>query len=148
MGKRGPLPKSNVVQLKRGMARSDRVRRAPRAVASAPSPPSYLKGEALSEWRRITPELERMGILSHLDRAILTAYCSSWSKYVALGRRLDTEGEVVAGHRGVARKNPAWQIYRDASTLCITLAKELGLSPASRSRLNTPEREADDSDLD
>jgi phage terminase small subunit len=45
---------------------------------------------------------------------------------------------VVPGRRDAECKHPAWQIYRDAATLCAALAKELGTSPNARLRMAPP----------
>jgi phage terminase small subunit len=36
-----------------------------------PRPPAWIRGEALKEWNRIVPELDRMGLISHVDGARL-----------------------------------------------------------------------------
>ena len=41
--------------------------------------PKQLDTEARREWRRVAPELERMGLSTTLDRAALAAYCACWS---------------------------------------------------------------------
>jgi phage terminase small subunit len=42
-------------------------------------PPSFLDEYALTEWERITPGLEAMGVLFALDINILSAYCCAYS---------------------------------------------------------------------
>ncbi|MDP9225839.1 MAG: phage terminase small subunit P27 family, partial [Actinomycetota bacterium] len=52
--------------------------------------PARLSREARAEWKRIAPELERIGLLSNLDRALLTVWCETWAHWVAVSRLLDT----------------------------------------------------------
>lgn len=40
-----------------------------------PSPPKHLSIEAKKEWKRITPFLEELGLISGLDRTALGLYC-------------------------------------------------------------------------
>jgi P27 family predicted phage terminase small subunit len=109
-----------------------------RAVRAIPAMPNTLDVEAKAEWRRVTPELHRLGLLSNLDRTILTLYCEWVSTAKKLGARIRKDGTVINGARGKndKRKHPAWQMYREASAMVATLAKELGLSPNGRARMN------------
>jgi hypothetical protein len=60
----------------------------PQPDPAIPEKPDYLDAEASKEWDRIVPELERLGLLTQLDRAMLVSYCQAWSAVVELpGRR-------------------------------------------------------------
>lgn len=86
-GSRGPLPKPAALKLlegnpgKRALDLSDGVN--PRV--EIPSPPKHLGIEARKEWKRITPLLEDLGLISGLDRAALGLYCQ------AVGRMTELE---------------------------------------------------------
>ncbi len=152
MGKRGPLPsasRSNVRSI-RGNLGHRPAKSAPKAVTTAPRPPAFLDREARAEWARVIKELERLKIVSMLDRAILSAYCSAWSTMVAALKAID--GPLVAGRRGSGEvvKHPALQVYRDSAHLMLLFARELGLTPYSRARMtagNGPDDDFED-DLD
>ncbi len=70
MGERGPLPNPRAVR------RNPR-RSTGRVTVAHPSKPRSLTGEAAAEWSRVVPELERSGILSTVDRALLVRYCTA-----------------------------------------------------------------------
>ncbi len=78
-GTRGPLPKPTALKLlegnpgKRALNLSDGVN--PRV--EIPSAPKHLGQEAKKEWKRITPLLEDLGLISGLDRAALALYCQA-----------------------------------------------------------------------
>ncbi len=86
-GSRGPLPKPAALKLlegnpgKRALNLSDGVN--PRV--EIPSAPKHLGIEARKEWKRITPLLEDLGLISGLDRAALGLYCQ------AVGRMTELE---------------------------------------------------------
>ncbi|MCA8251575.1 P27 family phage terminase small subunit [Burkholderia multivorans] len=42
----------------------------------------HLNREARKEWKRITVELEKLGLISRLDRAALTLCCQAWGRLV------------------------------------------------------------------
>ena len=115
------------------------------AKPGAPSPPTWLDPEARAEWRRIVPDLDRLGVLAKVDRAALTTYCAAWSKFVAAERLLQSEDLVAERRAGNGpAKHPAWQIWREATTTVATLAKELFITP--NSRLRSVKSEGDDGD--
>lgn len=148
MGRRGPKPlPANVHQLRGNAAHKplgqllDDIVRPEVAV---PSCPRHLSDEARSEWRRITPHLEKLGLISHLDRAALVAYCEAWGDYVWAQRRIAAlnEGDAT-GERGRVWDTPSgykqisvpMQIKNRALEQIAKFLAEFGMSPAARSRV-------------
>jgi len=73
----------NVHALRGTRPRSDRDGTSPvKLKPAAPSPPDWLDAEARAEWDRVVPELDAQGLLSGVDRAILTSYSAAWSVLV------------------------------------------------------------------
>jgi P27 family predicted phage terminase small subunit len=151
VGRRGPIPLSDNVRRLRG-TKGRRSSARPTPVRAAPSPPKWLSAEARAEWRRVVPELERLGLLARLDRAVLTEFCSTWAHWVSVSRLLDTSTATAPdpthpdrASRGV-RKHPMWSSYCTLSSLLSSLAKELGLSPNARARMVVPETDSPDPD--
>ena len=127
MGERGPLPKPN--------ARRRNAREVTgRVTVAHPTKPRSLSGEAAAEWNRIVPELERSGILSTIDRALLVRYCTAWADWVELDRLLAQGGKIVRGQKGNLVRSPAWLMRRDAEQTLAELGRQLGLTPIARLR--------------
>lgn len=149
MGARGPLPIPDNVRKIRGDVSHSTPVPSVKALAAIPNQPSYISKEAKAEWKRITPELKRLGVLATIDRAMLTTYCETWALWNVAREVISREGVTVIGQKGETVKHPAWQIYRDAATLMASLAKELGVSPNARLRMKAPDVEhEDEGDLD
>ncbi|MDP3228386.1 MAG: phage terminase small subunit P27 family [Acidovorax sp.] len=85
-GTRGPLPKPAALRLLEGNAGKRPLDLAagvnPRI--EIPSPPKHLGVEAKKEWKRITPLLEDLGLISGLDRAALALYCQAAGRLAEL----------------------------------------------------------------
>ncbi len=85
-GTRGPLPKPAALRLLEGNAGKRPLDLAaginPRI--EIPSPPRHLSNEAKKEWRRITPLLEELGLISGLDRTALALYCQAVGRLAEL----------------------------------------------------------------
>src|SRR5579871_538079 len=117
-------------------------RREPRPRPGLPERPC-LEGEALAEWNRITPILEKMAVLTTADGAALAAYCklhalklkaeSAVEKYGIVFAKVDEAGV------SVLRKNPAVAIVESTSRLIRSFLQEFGLTPASRPKVAASE---------
>ena len=147
MGTRGPIAQPDNVRALRGNPGG---RPAPKRLSTkpgTPSVPAWLDTEAKAEWRRVVPELDRLGVLAKVDRAALATYCAAWSKFVQAEKLLQSDDLVAERRAGNGpAKNPAWQIWREAATTVAALAKELFLTPSARLRSVKPE--ADDEQED
>jgi P27 family predicted phage terminase small subunit len=119
----------------------------PKPEPKAPKPPTDLHGDALREWRRVAPQLERLGLLTGLDRAALSAYCWAWARLLAAQRVLADSGVLVKQRGNRTVKNPAIQVARDAAAECRAWCAEFGMTPSARGRMALPDRPGDD-DLD
>ena len=151
MGQRGPKPLPANVHLlhnnpskKSAAALLDDIVRPEVAI---PSCPAHLTPEGRAEWKRITPHLERLGLISELDRAALAAYCASWSDFVWAEKRIaeitrqakDKTGEKGRVHttpNGYQQTSVPFQIRNRALELMQKYLAEFGLSPAQRSRVS------------
>lgn len=106
-GSRGPLPKPAALKVlegnpgKRSLNLADGIN--PRV--EIPSAPKHLGQEARKEWKRITPLLEELGLISGLDRAALALYCQ------AVGRLSELE---IAFNGKVALAVATGMSYPDA----------------------------------
>ena len=128
MGERGPLP---VPYARR---RNKRHTSGKFVTIARPSMPRTLSAEARAEWRRIVPELERIGILATIDRGVLMRYCESWADWLELQALLRQSGKLLKGARGHFVRNPLWFMKQDAEQTLIELGRQLGLTPVARLR--------------
>lgn len=120
-----------------------------RVPVDLPPCPQHLGTAARSEWRRISPHLVSAGLVTHLDRAALAAYCQAWGEWSMLEAHLkalmdevvDVGGKRRArGINALVDQTPSG--YRQVSALAqvrdraldrmLRAAKEFGLTPASR----------------
>lgn len=124
-----------------------------------PSFPSWIWPEAKKEWKRISTELERYGLISKLDRAALVLYCQAWAKMVwaecqlsramkaAEEARMKAEqaGEDYTGGDGLMIKTANgnftyshhWVVGKHAANEVKRSLDLFGLSPSARSRVTT-----------
>lgn len=105
----------------------------------APTAPEWLEGEALDEWNRVVPDLERLQLLKTLDRAALAAYCLTWARFAEAVQVVRDEGSVLANDKtGRAQRHPALTTIEQASRELRAWSHEFGLTPSAEARLRTP----------
>ena len=136
MARKGPAPKPTNMKLLSGTFRKDRATPGePTPKIEVPSPPSHLDAEARREWKRISVELARLGLVSKIDRAVLALYCQTWSDWTQAREELKGHGRTVKSPNGYEIPSPHLTIANAAGKELRALAAEFGMSPASRTRV-------------
>jgi len=120
-----------------------------------PDCPPHLWTEAKKEWKRITPLLQRYGLVSKIDRAALALYCQTWARWVWAEKMLsraqrdadrrmreaDARGEVYTGGDGLTMPTPGghitysphWVIANKAMEQVHKFLHSFGMKPDARS---------------
>lgn len=153
-GSRGPLPKPAALKLlegnagKRGLDLSQGIN--PRI--EVPSIPKHLSPEARKEWKRITPLLEELGLISGLDRAALALYCQAVGRLTELETAFNgmIDAKVASGvsyadaayqcsyavtPSGYAQQSVITQLIKSQRDQVNRYLMHFGLSPAARGRV-------------
>lgn len=104
------------------------------------TPPYHLKGSGITIWKKIVPELRKLGTIKQIDTVNLEAFCSSYSTYIIAEKEVsengifaynfDDEGNKITDF---SKKNPAYSIMNDSIKTLKSLAVDLGLSFDARS---------------
>lgn len=161
MGRPGPKPlPANVHQLRGNPSKKalGAILDEFRPEVEIPDFPSWIWPEAKKEWKRISVELERYGLVSRLDRSALVLYCQAWAKMVWAERRLSAamklaeearvkaeaagieyqggDGMMVKTANGNFTYSHHWVVGRHAAAQVKSCLDLFGLSPSSRSRVS------------
>ena len=109
----------------------------PRPVVAIPTCPAHLSPTAKTEWKRLAHHLHRLGVLTGLDRSALAAYCQAYGRWVEAERRLKETPVLLKTPAGYVQPSPWLAISNKAVEQMGKFAAQIGLSPASRSRVTT-----------
>lgn len=169
MGSRGPQPlpknvhvlRGNPSKLPLGQLLDDF-----RPEVEIPTAPSWMWPEAKKEWKRISAELKKYGLISKLDRAALVLYVQAWAKLawaemqMARAMKLAEEkraaaeerGEIWNGGDGIMvptvngnlQYSHYWVVSQRAGAEVNRYLSLFGLSPSSRSRVTTSDNRQGD----
>jgi P27 family predicted phage terminase small subunit len=139
MGKRGPIPKSNEQEILEGNPSKRPLRKElPKSRPGSTTYPAWLSSAAKREWKRLTPELARMGLLTKLDRNILAGYCAAFAMWQETQEVLSKQGTVYVSPKGKLEIRPEMEVAKTIGEMMQRFAAELGLTPTSRARMNLP----------
>lgn len=109
--------------------------------AKIPRCPAALNDEARKEWKRITYELNRYGMIAEVDRGMLAMLCSTWARWVEAEQMIAKmaatggQGLFVKTPNGFPVQSPWVAVSNKAIETYKSLCAEFGLSPSARTRI-------------
>ena len=148
MGKRGPVPKPTALRVvegdpshhkKRSPGRIEPTGKADRLVT-----PPWLGRYAKARFQQLAPQLRDLGITLRLDRDILAAYCDALARFKVIKTELDRVGYTYTTDSGMRRVVPEYAILERERAAFVRFGAELGIGPASRTRLTVDEEGEED----
>lgn len=172
MGARGPKPlPANVHLLRSNPSKKslDDLFNEFNPEVEIPDYPSWMWPEAKKEWKRVSAELLKYGLISKLDRAALVLYVQAWAKMVWAEKQMaqamkiaeqkrkeaEDKGEVYVGGDGImvltANGNMIyshhWVVGRRAAEDVNRYLTSFGMSPSARGRVSPSENRQQSLDL-
>ena len=108
----------------------------PRPAIIAPKCPNHLSPYAKREWKRITPLLLTLGLLSQLDMASIASYCQVYDRWRKAELKVRRHGElIVINSMGYLQQNPWLNIANKSLEQMKVFYAEFGLTPSARTKL-------------
>lgn len=99
--------------------------------------PGYLDNDAKKEWRRILKLFaEEEKEITEKDSKALERYCINYSDTLKFSALLKESGYLIYSPNGYPQQHPYCQLKKNAEQEMRNWMKELGLTPASRARMN------------
>ena len=106
------------------------------------------RADAAALWRQLAPTLARSVGLVGEQQVVLEDYCITVARIRQGERAISREGMVIPGAMGGMVKNPWTTILNQYRPHLRSLIGELGLSPASATRITRPESSDEDDPFD
>lgn len=99
--------------------------------------PAHLDDLAKKEWKRILKVMENENIeFNAKDLKVLEGYCTNYSNWLMFEEKAKEAGYLIFSSNGYPQQHPYCQLAKNAQTQYLNFMKELGLTPASRARMN------------
>lgn len=110
----------------------------PRPEPALPDCPAVLSPLARLEWERLSGELAKLNLITHLDRGALATYCGAYALWAEAMEQIQKYGTIVKSPTGYPIQSPYLAIANRQAEIMIRVAAEFGFTPASRSRILAP----------
>lgn len=120
-----------------------------------PAPPMIANNpRAVEIWESVGPVLQTLGVFGTSDIAVVTRYCFTLAMLERAAADLESTGYEMKYETGARQISPALSAYTKLSDQAFKIERELGLTPAARSKVTTwggnrpPARATDDAEPD
>lgn len=145
MGKRGPAPKPTVLRILEGNPSKRPINKnEPKPKPEMPKCPHWLDKEAKREWKRVAPELHRLGLLTVVDRTALAAYCQLYARWRKAEEAIRGKGMSFKTESGYESSIPEIKIAERTLQLIKAFCAEFGMTPSSRGSMQLPGQKEED----
>ena len=142
MAKPGVKPTPTALKLVKGEKKKSRLNPdEPQPELGIPSCPTELSDTVKVEWGRISKELNKLGLITEIDRAALTGYCDAYGRWADASEVLKKTGLIIKSPvQGVPMQNPVLPIINKALAEMKGFLTEFGMTPSSRTRVSVPKQ--------
>jgi len=114
-------------------------------IADDLTPPAGLSEKAKAHWALIAEQLKEAGVLTRIDRDALCGYCESYTQWQEAQAHIAKNGALIKNPKtGFPEQSPLIFIAEKAFKQWLSLAREFGLSPASRARIQAAPKQEDE----
>ena len=129
---RGRKPKPTIVKIREGNPGKRRINgNEPQPSGCQPTCPAHLSPTAKAEWKRLAQSLNKIGLLTQVDRAALAAYCQSYGRWVEAERKLAETPALLKTPAGYVQPSPWFAISSKQLELMAKFMVEIGLIPTA-----------------
>lgn len=118
----------------------------PEPEKKAPRCPSWLEEEAKKEWKRLSKQMEQLGILTQVDMTAFAGYCQAYARWKDAEEFITKHGTIVKTPSGYWQQVPQVSIAQTYLKIMIKFCEQFGLTPSSRSRIVANEGDNKESD--
>lgn len=101
--------------------------------------PDDLSPAASEKWDEIVKILQDCKVMTTADQDTLAAYCTSWCLLQEAYREC-LNNSIIHDDKGVPQMNPIHRMQQQYFKQTLDAAKELGLTPAARTKVKTTEK--------
>ncbi len=144
MAQRGRTPKPTALKVLEGNPGKRQLNsNEPKPKVKAPPCPKWLEDDAKKEWRRLSKQMEQMGILTEVDMAAFAGYCQAYARWKAAEEFITKHGAIVKTPSGYWQQVPQVSIAQQYMKQMGKFCEQFGLTPASRSRIVADTRQGE-----
>ncbi|PJE80680.1 hypothetical protein CI610_00341 [invertebrate metagenome] len=131
-----PYPLPTNLKVLRGTAIPCRMNAREARVTKEPvKMPPGLSVDEKKQWRHVARKLEQAGLLTRLDVQALVMYCKMYTLWTKANANIEKYGTVIKGSKGLPVLSPYFKASMTAADKMMTLLREFGMTPSSRTKV-------------
>ena len=135
---RGPKPTPRNLRIVKGTDRPDRTNdKEPVVEVAIPDPPDYLIDDEIDVFTLTAAKLARMRVMTEADVDALAIYAVNFTRWREAIQRVREMGMIVKSPKNYPIQNPFLAIANKAQKTCLDILTEFGLTPSSRTRVQS-----------
>ncbi|MEW5817748.1 MAG: phage terminase small subunit P27 family, partial [Spirochaetota bacterium] len=128
MATRGRKPKPTVLKLLEGNpGRRPLNQKEPKPEKKAPRCPAWLAPEAKKEWRRMSRQMENLGVLTQVDAAAFAGYCQAYARWKEAEEFISKHGTIFKTPSGYIQQVPQVSVAQTYLKIMRDFCSEFGL---------------------
>lgn len=148
LAQRGRKPKPTAIKMLEGNPGKRKLNTSePTPSKKAPTCPKWLDNEAKKEWRRLSKQLESLGVLTEIDMAAFAGYCQCYARWKEAEEFISKHGAIVKTPSGYWQQIPQVSIAQQYMKQMNKFCEQFGLTPSSRARIVGDDQNNDSDDL-
>jgi len=102
-----------------------------------PDPPDYLIDDEIDVFTLTAAKLARMRVMTEADVDALAIYAVNFTRWREAIQRVREMGMIVKSPKNYPIQNPFLAIANKAQKTCLDILTEFGLTPSSRTRVQS-----------
>ena len=108
--------------------------------------PKLADAGSKKEWKRLSPSLIAMGILTEHDIQAFAGYCQAYARWREAEEFLSQHGTIFKTPSGYVQQVPQVSIAMQNLKIMQSFCSEFGLTPSSRARIYAGNQDSADAD--
>ena len=145
MGRRGPAPKpTSLKRLEGNPGKRKLNQNEPKPRSRRPTMPAHFNEDQIATWKRITRELRVMQVMTSADADVITLLVEAIVERREAQKIIAKDGETIMSPNGYPTVHPLSGKVNKLSAQILRLLEQLGMTPASRSRIQVLDGKSDD----
>lgn len=145
MGRRGPAPKPTATKRLEGNPGKRKLNQnEPKPRSRRPKMPDYFSQDQEAVWRRVTRELRAMQVMTSADADVITLLVEAIVERREAQVIVAKDGATIMSPNGYPTVHPLSGKVNKLGAQILRLLEQLGMTPASRSRIQTLDDKSDD----
>jgi len=108
--------------------------------------PEWLSASGKETWKKLSPMMKNLGILTEIDEVAFTMLCQEYGRYIDAQKKVNETNVLHRTPNGNVTTSPYLWVSNKAYDNFCRLMAEFGMTPSSRTRIQVDFNDGDNED--